>query len=232
MNYEAKNLPFALFEKIGMTKRQVLGMPKEDLLALLSGRTTSLKNITIKTDAGEVKKPVKLSLYSMADNSLNIKIHPYREEIKNDFNFKPREIERLKAGELIVAPKISQNGEKEKHVFQLDRDINEIKSIRVNSINIPGRIDDVPISPKQKAELLEGKPVDLITKDGEVRTIAIDLLSSKGYSVLNENPDKSRDSSYKELINKSSAKDSNRTSDKYPVPAPSENKEFSNRLKR
>lgn len=190
MNYDAKNLPYSLFERIGMSKKDVLGLPKDDLVALLSGRTTSLKEITIKDETGEIKEKAKLSVYSLPDNSLAIKVHPIRAEIKNEFGFKPEQLESLKAGGLIVATKTSQNGEKEPHIFQLDREINEIKSIRVNSVNIPNQIGNILISPRQKVELLEGKPVDLVSKDGEVKTVAVDLLNNKGYSVLNENPNK------------------------------------------
>lgn len=213
MNYEAKNLPYTLFEKIGMSKKEVLGLPKDDLVALLSGRTTSLKDLKIQTDTGEIKERAKLSIYALPDNSLAIRIHPIRSEIKNEFNLKPHQIEDLKQGKLIVENKTSQNGEREKHIFQLDREINEIKSVRVNSIKIPNQIDNIQISTKQKTELLEGKTVDLVNKNGEVKTVAVDLLKQTGYAVLNENLNtirknstgdalNNKDNSYKELVSK------------------------------
>lgn len=218
MNFEAKNLPYSLFEKIGMSRKDVLGLPKEDLLALLSGRTTSLRELKVETESGTIKEKAKLSVYALPDNSLAIRVHPIRPEIKNEFDLKPKELEALKAGGLVIAPKTSQNGELEKHIFQLDKEINEIKSIRANSVNIPNQIDNVPISTKQKAELLEGKPIDLVNKNGEVRTVVVDLLSQKGYSVLNENKAikeglqetlNTKVNSYRELLNKSV--DGNRT---------------------
>jgi len=48
MNYQAKDLPYNQFEKIGMSKQEVLAMPSEDLKALFTGRTTNLQTIKIK----------------------------------------------------------------------------------------------------------------------------------------------------------------------------------------
>lgn len=218
MKYEAKNLPYTLFEKIGMTKKDVLGLPKDDLVALLSGRTTSLKDLSIKTEAGEIKEKAKLSVYNLPDNSLAVRVHPIRKEIQNEFGLSTKQIESLKAGELIVANKTSQNGEKEKHIFQLDREINEIKSVRVNSINISSQIENVQISTKQKSDLLEGKPVDLVNKNGEIKSVAIDLVNIKGYTLLdndrnrgkNENQGEvlnHKDASYRDLLNKATPKE-------------------------
>ena len=63
MNYEAKDLPFNQFEKIGMAMRDMLAMPSEDLKALLSGRTTSLQSIKIKDQDVDQNMNVKLSVH-------------------------------------------------------------------------------------------------------------------------------------------------------------------------
>lgn len=231
MNYEAKNLPYGLFEKIGMTKKEVLAMPKEDLLALLSGRTTSLRDITVKTDHGEIKEKAKLSLYAMPDNSLSIKVHPLRQTIQNDYNLSPKDIEKLKAGELVVGTKISQNGEREKHIFQLDREINEIKSVRANSISVPNKIDQTLLTHDQKSGLLDGRTVDLVDAKGEIKTVRIDLLHTKGFVMLNGQQEAKqtlseglgvKEPAYKELMNRAKGAENN----------PSDKKELTNGYKR
>ena len=158
-------------------------MPPEDLKSLLSGRTTSMKDLTIKVEGIDFKEKAKLSLYSMPDNSLAIKVHPHRAEIQNDFNLKPNEIEKLKVGDLVTGTKTSLNGEKEKYIFQLDKEINEIKSIRVNNINLPKSIMDVELTQKNKSDLLDGKSIILKNKEGDEKAVGIDLVSSKGFSV-------------------------------------------------
>jgi hypothetical protein len=62
MNYLAKYLPYNQLEQIGMSKREVLAMPSEDLKALLNGRTTGLQTIRIKDQDAEQSMQVKLSV--------------------------------------------------------------------------------------------------------------------------------------------------------------------------
>jgi hypothetical protein len=95
MNYEAKDLPYNQFEKIGMTKREVLSMPPEDLKALLTGRTTNLQAIKIKDQDVEQSMNVKLSVQRFADGSLNLLVHPIRKEIKNDDKLNNAQLETL-----------------------------------------------------------------------------------------------------------------------------------------
>ena len=88
MNYEAKDLPYTQFEKIGLTKRDVLSLPPDELKALLSGKTTSLQTIQVNDQEVKQDMNVKLSLQRFPDGSLNLMIHPIRNEIKNDDNLK------------------------------------------------------------------------------------------------------------------------------------------------
>jgi hypothetical protein len=137
MNYEAKDLPYNQFEQIGMSKREVLAMPSEDLKALLNGRTTNLQTTRIKDQDAEQNMQVKLSLQRLPDGSLNLMIHPIRKEIANDDKLNEAQLEALKRGETVIVPKTSMNGEKEAYLFQLDRETNEIVKTRLNSISVP-----------------------------------------------------------------------------------------------
>ena len=182
MNFEIKNMPYSSFEKLGMSKKDVLNLPSDDLGALLSGRTTGMLPIRVNVDGIDLNQQAKLSLYALPDNSLSIKVHPYRHEIQNDHNLDKEQLDRLKNGETVVAPKTSLNGEKENYIFQLDKQINEIRFLRVNDINIPKSLLGNEITPKQREDLLEGKTVELKTQDG-VKAVSVDLIGPKGFSV-------------------------------------------------
>ena len=186
MNYEASDLPYKQFEKIGMSKREVLSLPPEDLKALLSGRTTNLQSIKIKNQEVMQSMKVKLSIQRFADGSLNLMVHPIRKEIKNDDKLNNVQLESLKKGETLIAPKTSMNGEKELHLFQLDRETNEVVKTRLNSISVPRNLMDIELTPQNRSDLLQGKGIKLEDKLGKTHEVAIDLIDSKGYSIKNQ----------------------------------------------
>ena len=185
MNYEAKDLPYNQFEKIGMSKREVLTMPSEDLKALLTGRTTNLQTIKFKNQEAEQSMQVKLSVQRFPDGSLNLMVHPIRKEIKNEDKLNESQLEKLKSEETIIAPKTSLNGEKELHLFQLDRETNEIVKTRLNSISVPRYLMDIELSPQNRSDLLQGKTIQLEDKFGKSHEVAIDLVDPKGYTIKN-----------------------------------------------
>jgi hypothetical protein len=100
----------------------VLSLPPDELKALLSGRTTNLQSIRVKSQDIEQAMQVKFSVDWFADGSLNWLVHPIRNEIKNYDKLSATQVENLKKGATIIAPKISMNGENELHLFQLDRE--------------------------------------------------------------------------------------------------------------
>ena len=186
MNYEAKDLPYNQFEKIGMTKRDVLAMSSDDLKALLTGRTTNLQAIKIKDQDVEQSMNVKLSVQRFADGSLNLLVHPIRNELKNDDKLTNAQLETLKKGETLIAPKISMNGEKELYLFQLDRETNEIVKTRLNSITVPRYLMDMELTSQNRSDLLQGKTIKLEDKLGKTHQVAIDLIDPKGYSIKSQ----------------------------------------------
>lgn len=185
MNYEAKDLPYNQFEKIGMSKREVLAMPSEDLKALLTGRTTNLKTIKFMDQEKEHVSQVKLSVQRYPDGSLNLIVHPIRKEIQNDDKLNEQQLDKLKQGETVIAPMTSMNGEKELHLYQLDRETNEIVKTRLNSISVPKYLMDIELSSQDRSNLQQGKTIGLEDKYGNTRKVAIDLINPKGYSIKN-----------------------------------------------
>ncbi len=183
MNYEAKDLPYGQFEKLGMSRKDVLGMAPEELKSLLSGRTTGLQELRVKEQESEIAVKAKLSLQRLSDGSLNLVIHPVRNEIRNDDKLSQAQLESLKNGERVVASRTSLNGEKEPYLFQLDRETNEIYKVRQNSIIIPRHLMEVELTPQQRSDLQLGKIVRLEDKSGRTHEVAVDLMDKRGFSV-------------------------------------------------
>lgn len=183
MNYEAKDLPYSQFEKIGLSKREVLSLPPDELKALLSGRTTSLQTIKIREAEVEQSMKVKLSLQRLPDGSLNLMVHPIRNELKNEDKLSSAQLENLKKGETVIAPKASMNGENELYLFQLDQETNEIIKTRLNSISVPRYLMDRELTAQDKSDLLKGKTMELADKNGTIHKISIDLVDPLGYSI-------------------------------------------------
>ena len=69
-------------KKMGLSKREVLTMPSEDLKALLSGRTTNLHTIHVKEQLVERTIQMKFTVQRFLDVSLSLMIHPIRKEIQ------------------------------------------------------------------------------------------------------------------------------------------------------
>lgn len=182
MAYHTETLPYKSFEQIGLRKQDVLNLPKSDLQQLLQGKTTSLMQLEVNSEGVQVKEKAKLSLYTLPDNSVGIKVHPIRKEIQNDYNLKAADIKRLQDGKAIIKQQTSLNGEPGKYLFKLDQETNEIKSIRTSQINIPQKLHGANLTGAQKDDLLKGKEVVVQSKN-ITKVVQIDLSKPKGYSV-------------------------------------------------
>ncbi|RDV11896.1 DUF4099 domain-containing protein [Pontibacter diazotrophicus] len=187
MNFDIKDLPYAQFEKLGLNRKDVLNM-NEDLAALLSGNRTSLRTFSVELTGGQrFETDAKLSLFRNPDNSLSINVHPIRAQINNDIGATAEELERLKAGGLLVREHVALNGEREPHYFQLDRETNEILKARVRDFIVPSAIKDAVLSSDQKEQLRQGNIIELRSKGGdEIIRARVDLNEPRGFTTKPE----------------------------------------------
>lgn len=89
-------------ELIGISK-QIWSLDKANITALLSGKRTSLLDLSFHDNNGEeISMKGKISLYWKDSNNAGVKVHPVRPEIMNDINLKPKELERLQDNEIIT----------------------------------------------------------------------------------------------------------------------------------
>jgi len=75
-------------------------------------------------------------------------VHPIRKEIKNEDNLNDAQLEMLKKGETLIAPRASMNSEKGLYLFQLDLETKEIVKTRLNSNAVPVYLMDIELVPK------------------------------------------------------------------------------------
>lgn len=177
--FNENNIPYKELELIGISKKQILSLDKTNITALLSGKRTSLLDLTFYDNKGEeINIKGKISLYWKDENNAGVKIHPVRQEIMNDINLKPKELERLQANEIIA-----KNINNEKYLVQLDPETNELLKARIKNISIPSSIKGIELNRQQKEILKSGKEL-ILDFDKEKIAIRLDLNNPKGIRFL------------------------------------------------
>lgn len=186
MKFDIKDLPYSQFEQLGMTKRDVLNMKPDELANMLNGGRTSLLSLTIPLADGmkPIQADVKLSLIRNPDNTLSLGVHPIQQQPKNTIDATSEQWEKLLKGEAIVKDAKAYNGTIEPHIFQLDKQTNEILSARINAVQIPNAIKDTVLSTDQKEQLKKGLSLEIENKSTkEPFSVRLDLNEPKGYKV-------------------------------------------------
>jgi hypothetical protein len=179
MNITKDQLPVQQFERLGIQKERLHQLPKDEMHALLSGYPSNMKFLTFKDSDGNMQKVnAKLSIYQSNDGSIGLKVHPYRKEIKNDMDLSSREINKLKSGD-----SIQKTFKQQHYLVQLDRSINELRRIKVDSIKVAGAVGSVQLSEAQKADLKSGKTISIKNSDGTEKRIKLDLTKPSGITM-------------------------------------------------
>jgi hypothetical protein len=179
MNITKEQLPVQQFERLSINKNSLHHLPKEEMHALLSGYPSNMKTLTFKDKDGMTQKVnAKLSIYQGIDGIISLKVHPFRRELKNDMNLTQQEIDKLKSGLTIIKALNRQQ-----YLVQLDQSINELRRIKVESINVAGAVGRTGLSENQKADLKSGKAIYIKDANGRQRRVKLDLTSPSGISL-------------------------------------------------
>ena len=177
--FNENDIPYKELELIGISKKQIWSLDKANITALLSGKRTSLLDLSFHDNNGEeISMKGKISLYWKDSNNAGVKVHPVRPEIMNDINLKPKELERLQDNEIIT--KTINN---EKYLVQLDPETNELLKTKIKSISIPSNIKGVELDKQQKETLKSGKEL-ILNVDKEKIAIRLDLNNPRGIKFL------------------------------------------------
>lgn len=126
-----KELPFAAFKQIGITKEKLLKM-NENLVHLLLLQRTQLIAITHPEKGTEIK--AKLSLFREND-SWRLQIHPQHKKPINNFGLSYNTLKKLKDGKTIYK-NYKTDLKNTILIYQLDKETNEILEFDLANINI------------------------------------------------------------------------------------------------
>lgn len=105
-----------------------------------------------------------------------------KKDIKNDMALSKQEIKALKDGAVISRT----NSKQEKVLMQLDKDTNDLVSIKARDIAIPNKIGGIQLSPMQKEALKNGREIT-ITNDTQTANVRLDLNAKNGIAVVDTN---------------------------------------------
>lgn len=184
-----EELPFSSLEKIGITREDVLHLPRPVIEPLISGAVTPLLMATIhKEDGSRVDVPLKLQLLRDKEGGVRALAYPLRKEILNDLCLSPLELEKLSQGEVLRKDFRDQEGRRQSY-FQLDRETNSIIRKDAADLRLSDRIKeveklgDIELGLNQKKALLDGKPLELQLGDTKV-TVGVDLRQPTGFKNL------------------------------------------------
>lgn len=166
-----QDLPFSQFEKLGMTKtdvQNILGF--ENLDRLLKGEKTELKTILISIQDKPIEVAMKFSLRRKADNTIQLMLHPKRQQIDTKFDLTKEEQSRLETGETILKKGNSDIA----YLYQMDKDTKEIMRIPQSKIFVPDYIENIQLSQAQKEKLRVGEAIELEKQDKKLN-VKLDL---------------------------------------------------------
>lgn len=132
-------------KKLNITEKEFLSWGKDDIKKLSQGfMTNGMKEINVDNKKFNVK-------LSFKDGQLMI--HPKKKEINNSLGLTQEQINTLKSGKPVF---------KNRSVYQLDRDINEVLSIKSNSLmhRLPNEYNGIKLNQDQKRQISLGKEID------------------------------------------------------------------------
>jgi hypothetical protein len=176
MNITKDQLPLQQFEGLGMNQERINKLPKDEMKNLLSGFPSNMKFLTFRDNEGNTQKiNAKLSVYQTNDGAIGLKVHPYRNQIKNDQDLSKKEIELLKSGSTIT-----KSYNQQEYLVQLDQSINELRRIKTDHVKVAEAVGGSKLSHQQKTDLMTGQVVHLKDAQGRTTKVSLDLSKSSG----------------------------------------------------
>jgi hypothetical protein len=168
INFKEKDLPFAELEKLGLASGGQLLLNVDDLKALLSGRRTSLLQLSnLEAENFRISSlDAKLSLKPDSSGRLDLLIHPvYRKPVTPDF-LDDHEARQLERGEVASLLRITRDdkGNKTEVLVEYDPETREFIVSDTEKILSPDVVNNEFLTPAQKEHYRKGKEVQLADK--------------------------------------------------------------------
>ena len=160
-----EDIPYEKMEKLGLSRRDVLRLPRDVLEPLMSGRATPLIMTRYRADNGKtIEMPMKLQLVRDGKDGVSLMTYQVRRE--------------LEPGHLL------------QKFVQLDPETRSLMLRSKTSVMIAEglreveKVKDIELGANQKQAVIEGKPVELAVGDQKV-TVGVDLREPQGFRVVN-----------------------------------------------
>jgi hypothetical protein len=184
-------IPYHMLQDLGITKRDVLAMPKDLIEPLLNGRITPLIMTRYKAENGKVvEMPMKLQLFREDDGKVNLMTYQVHKDIeRGNLRLNEQAMRKLRDGG-VLKREVRDNGIHKQKYVQLDMETNALiirdsASVRIlEKLREMEKIKDIELGTNQKQAVAEGKPVVLSVGDQKV-TVGVDLREPLGFKVVN-----------------------------------------------
>ena len=186
-----EDIPYEKMEKLGLSRRDVLRLPRDVLEPLMSGRATPLIMTRYHADNGKtIEMPMKLQLVRDGKDGVSLMTYQVRRELEpGHLRLNDHELQRLKNGEA-VQKEVQENGQRLQKFVQLDPETRSLMLRSKSSVMIAEglreveKVKDIELGANQKQAVIEGKPVELAVGDQKV-TVGVDLREPQGFRVVN-----------------------------------------------
>lgn len=190
ISFLEEEIPYEKLEKLGISRRAFLSMPKDLVDPIINGRVSPIIKARIKTKHGKIMEiPMKIQLTRDDDGSIKLQTYQRTKEIQNDYCLTPNDLDRVKNGE-VIRKELEEDGIRKMKYIQLDTETNALiqKSVARTHISEKLRdmekINDIELGSNQKQAAQEGKPIQLNVGDQPV-TVGVDLREPQGFKVVN-----------------------------------------------
>ena len=186
-----EEIPYEKLEKIGITRKGVLSMPKDIIEPLVNGKVTPLIMTRYKADNGKViEMPMKLQLDRAENGDVRLMTYQVRKDIERENpKLSDKEVELVKNGEAIKK-EVKEDGMRKQKYIQLDQEtksfiLKDAAAVKItDKLREMEKIKDIGLGENQKQAAIEGKPIELNVGDQKV-TVGVDLREPQGFKVVN-----------------------------------------------
>jgi len=189
VDYSAQNGKLNFEGKVQLQKYMTVDNTEENKGILKGAKIDweELQGNKLKLDSNAMRKvAIGIAVLVSPVTALALVLVPKRTEIKNDLGLSEKDIKALKQGEAVG----HTNAKNERVLVQLDKDTNNLVSVRSNDISIPNKIAGQEITPIQREQLKNGQEIQVKDRTGQTVFAKIDLNDKTGLSLKDENGQK------------------------------------------
>ncbi|GJM64637.1 DUF4099 domain-containing protein [Persicobacter diffluens] len=177
-----ERIPYDQMKSIGISKADIDSLNQMEREAFLKGKSSPVMRLTIEKEGTTFSGHGKVSLYEKPCGEMDIKVHPVKLGVENNYSLSEQQFKQLKKGE-IISHQANKNGFVKHFLLQADKQTNEVKYVDVSSLKLPERIQGYVLEEKEKELLKKGQRVEFQNLKGEHQSIKLDLIAPKGILV-------------------------------------------------